>query len=169
MPVSPESFCPETEPIVSGTSEAANHPSAAINAESSTVPQVRIQSSYAQLVDPNEGTKLSFVPPQLINGIKCNRLEKSEVESETIYWQNVVLCTVLGANPPFELPGLDIKYWGMESLSKIDSLLGIPIKTDRFAKDKLVLRYARLLVEMPIEGPFPEHIEFFNDDGVLIH
>jgi len=54
-------------------------------------------------VDPNEGTKLSFVPPQLINGIKCNRLKKSEVESKTIYWQNVVLCTVLGANPPFEV------------------------------------------------------------------
>ena len=31
-----------------------------------------------------------------------------------------------------------------------------------------MLRYARLLVEMPIEGPFPEHIELFNDDGVLI-
>ena len=56
----------------------------------------------------------------------------------------------------------------MKSLSKIGSLLDIPIKNDRFTKDKLVLRYARLLVEMPIEGLLPEHIEFFNDDGVLI-
>ncbi|KAJ8426028.1 hypothetical protein Cgig2_015850 [Carnegiea gigantea] len=38
-----------------------------------------------------------------------------------------------------QLPPPDIKYWGMESLSKIGSLLVIPIKTDRFTKDKLVL------------------------------
>ena len=102
-PVSLKSFFPETEPNVSGTSEAVNHPSAAIIAESSAVPQVQIQSSYAQVVYPNEGIMLSFVAPQLINGIKCNRLEKSKVESETIKWQNDVLCTVLGANSPLRL------------------------------------------------------------------
>ena len=31
-----------------------------------------------------------------------------------------------------------------------------------------MIRYARLLVEMPIDGPFPNHIEFFNEDEVLI-
>jgi len=120
MPVSPESFSPKTEPIVSGTSEAVNHPLAAIYAESGTVPQVQIQSSYAQLVYPNKGTKLSFVPPQLINGIKCNHLEKSEVESEAIYWQNAVLCTVLGVNPPFEvMKGFLQWIWASYDIDKI--------------------------------------------------
>ncbi|KAJ8444596.1 hypothetical protein Cgig2_013875 [Carnegiea gigantea] len=51
-----------------------------------------------------------------------------------------------------------------ESLSKIGSILGIPIKTDKFTKDRQVIHYARLLVEMPIDGPFLNHIEFFNED-----
>jgi len=66
------------------------------------------------------------------------------------------------------LPSLDIKYWGVECLSKLGSLLGIPIKTDKITKDKQAIHYARLLVEMPIEGPFPEHVDFFNEEGVLI-
>jgi len=55
----------------------------------------------------------------------------------------------------------------MERLSKIGSILGIPLKADKFTKDKQVIRYAILLVEMQIDGPFPEHIEFFNEEGVL--
>ena len=42
-----------------------------------------------------------------------------------------------------QLPDLDIKYWGMESLSKIGSLIGIPIKIDQYTRDKTMLRYAR--------------------------
>ena len=200
--------------------------------------------SFAQLVDPNEGTELNFIPTQVINGTKCTQLEKSDVNDEIQYWQSAVLYTVLGANPPFEvmkgyfnriwaayaidrilyvrkgvflvrfanlqdkiavekrgfyffdskpmlvkgwnphmdlqsetirslplwvqLPALDIKYWGTQSLSKIGSLLGNPIKTDKHTRDKQVIRYARLLIEMPIEGPFPEYIEFFNEDSILV-
>ena len=65
-------------------------------------------------------------------------------------------------------PELDIKYWGLQSLSKIGSMLGIPLKTDRFTKDKMMLRYARLLIEMPLDGQFPEFLEFANEKGVLI-
>jgi len=67
-----------------------------------------------------------------------------------------------------QLHALDIKNWGTDSLSKIGSILGIPLKTDKFTKDRQVIRYARLLVEMQIDGPFPEYIEFFNEDGILI-
>ena len=31
-----------------------------------------------------------------------------------------------------------------------------------------MLKYARLLVEMPLEGKFPYYIEFANEKGVLI-
>ena len=67
-----------------------------------------------------------------------------------------------------KLPALNIKYLGVKSLSKISCNLSIPIKIDKYMKDKQVLRYARLLVEMPINGPFPEYIEFFNDEDILI-
>jgi len=63
---------------------------------------------------------------------------------------------------------LDIKYWGLQSLSKLGSMLGIPIKTDKFTKEKTALQYARLLVEMKITGPFPLHIDFINDKDEVI-
>ena len=67
-----------------------------------------------------------------------------------------------------QLPELDIKYWGGQSLSKLGSILGIPLKTDKYTKEKMMLRYARLLVEMPIDGNFPDYIEFANEKDVLI-
>ena len=215
------------------------------NAQLSTHQTPQYQHSYAQLLDPNEGTELKFIPSSNINGVYCTKIEKSDVVDEVAYWQTAVLCTVMGANPPLEiikgflnriwanfaidrilyvrkgvflvrfshlqdkiqvekrgfyffdskpmlvkgwnpnmdlqtetirslplwiqLPSLDIKYWGVECLSKLGSLLGTPIKTDKITKDKQAIRYARLLVEMPIEGPFPEHIDFFNEEGVLTH
>ncbi|KAJ8433485.1 hypothetical protein Cgig2_004423 [Carnegiea gigantea] len=66
-----------------------------------------------------------------------------------------------------QLPDLDVKYWKLKSLSKIGSILGIPIKTDRYTKVTSVIKYAGLLIEMSLEGPFPEYIEFFNDNEVL--
>ncbi|KAJ8443060.1 LOW QUALITY PROTEIN: hypothetical protein Cgig2_004265 [Carnegiea gigantea] len=204
---------------------------------------VLIFSSYASMVDPEEGTELKFVPTQIINGVKCAKLDKDDVAAETEYWQNTVLCSVLGAKPLFEIihgfikhicatlgidkiiqvrkgvflvrfgnlqdkqlvkkhgvyyfdakpflvkgwnpetdmhietikfiplwvqfPNLNLKYWGAESLSKIGSILGIPIKTDRYAKEKSVIQYAGLLIDIPLEGPFPDFIEFFNDNDVL--
>jgi len=67
-----------------------------------------------------------------------------------------------------QLPNLDIKYWGTRSLSEIGSILGIPLKTDKFTKERSYLHYARLLIDMPISGPFPAYVEFFNDAEVLI-
>ncbi|KAJ8419396.1 LOW QUALITY PROTEIN: hypothetical protein Cgig2_011886 [Carnegiea gigantea] len=67
-----------------------------------------------------------------------------------------------------QLRGLDVKYWGMESLSKIGSLLSIPIETDRYTMEKSMLRYARMLIDISLDDELPEHIEFANDKDVLI-
>ncbi|KAJ8430484.1 hypothetical protein Cgig2_021730 [Carnegiea gigantea] len=56
----------------------------------------------------------------------------------------------------------------MHSLSKIGSTLGIPLKADKYTKDKSMLRYARLLVEMQLEGQFSEYIKFANEKNVPI-
>ena len=200
--------------------------------------------SYASMVDPNEGTMLEFISATDMNGTKCAKLVEENVEGEIDYWQNAVICCVLGANPLYEvidglvrrnwtglaidkvlliekglylvrfldkgdavrvaqkgvyhfdqkpfivkawtlemeinvdsitslpiwiqLPELDIKYWGMQSLSKLGSVIGIPLKTDRYTKDKSMLKYARLLVEMPLEGHFPDYIDFANEKNVII-
>ena len=67
-----------------------------------------------------------------------------------------------------QLPELDIKYWGMQSLIRVGSMLGFPMKTDKYTKEKSMLRYSGLLVEMPLEGQFPDYIEFPNEKGVPI-
>lgn len=67
-----------------------------------------------------------------------------------------------------QFPELELKYWGLESLSKIGSLLGHPLKSDKFTLEKTMLRYARLLVEFPMEGPFPDSIDFFNEEGIMV-
>ena len=59
--------------------------------------------SYASKVDPNDGTTLEFVPMFEINGTKCTKLVPEDIEGEIVYWQNTVMCCVLGANPPFEV------------------------------------------------------------------
>ena len=47
-------------------------------------------------------------------------------------------------------------------------MLGIPLKTDRYTKEKVMLKYARLLMKMPLEGSFPDYIEFANEKNVVI-
>ncbi|KAJ8431113.1 LOW QUALITY PROTEIN: hypothetical protein Cgig2_015681 [Carnegiea gigantea] len=69
---------------------------------------------------------------------------------------------------PIWLPDLDIKHWGTESLSKIGSMLGIPLKTNQFTLEKMMLNYASLLIKMELEGPFPVYIDFINDNDVLV-
>ena len=67
-----------------------------------------------------------------------------------------------------QLPELDIKYSGLASLSKIGSLIGQPLKTDKYTAEKSRLNCARLLIDVPLEGSFPEYVEFFNEKGLLV-
>ncbi|KAJ8426124.1 hypothetical protein Cgig2_005769 [Carnegiea gigantea] len=64
--------------------------------------------------------------------------------------------------------GLELKYWGLESLSKLGSILGVPLKTDQHNKEKTYLQYARVLMDINLAREFPNYIEFLNDQDVLI-
>lgn len=249
---SPEIICspsPSTtggEVIIQSINEEEVNPPQIINEPvTETGPNsARVSPSFASLVDPNEGTALQFLPASNVQGVMCAQLNPEDIAGEVAYWQNAVLCCVLGANPPFEvvkgyvhriwnhlaidkvllirkglylirfheqsdallvaqkgvfyfdhkpfivkawtpemeiktdaitslpiwvqLPDLDIKYWGMQSLSKIGSVLGLPLKTDKYTKEKTMLKYARIMIEMQLDGEFPEYIEFINERGVLI-
>ena len=98
--------------------------------------------------------------------------DKTVVENRGVYFFDRKPFIVKCWNPEMELqaesskalplwvrfPDLDIKHLGLESLSKLGSMLGIPLKTDQYTKEKSRLSYARLMIEVPIEGPFPEYI-----------
>ena len=47
-------------------------------------------------------------------------------------------------------------------------MLGIPIRTDKYTKDKSFLKYARLLIEIQLEDNFSEYIEFVNEHNVVV-
>ena len=57
---------------------------------------------------------------------------------------------------------------GLESLSKVCSSLGIPIKTNKYPKKKTMLKYARLLIQIQIIDDFLEFIEFINEHNVVV-
>ena len=67
-----------------------------------------------------------------------------------------------------QLQEIDIKHWGIESLSEIGSLVGIPTKTDEQTREKSMLSYARLLVEMDLKGAFPDTVDFTKEKGLMI-
>ena len=48
------------------------------------------------------------------------------------------------------------------------SMLRMPIKTDRVTKEKTTLQYPWMLIEMKINEPFPDHIDFINDWAVFV-
>ncbi|KAJ8430087.1 hypothetical protein Cgig2_006539 [Carnegiea gigantea] len=220
----------EESPQIDGTVQSRIQEKDPIEANSPPQGPIR---SYAAMADPDEGTSLSFVQSQWINGVKCARIESVDVISEIEYWKSSVLCSVLGANPPLEVmegfirriwksfaidkiclvkkwvyvvwfqhiheqtavlqrgvyyfdnkPFLvkpwneemdlhteslvSLPIWGLESLSKLGSMLGVPIKTDKYTKDKTFLNFARIIIEMNLEDNFPEYIDFVNEHNVVI-
>ena len=66
-------------------------------------PQILRQSTYASLIDPEQGTDLHFVITENVNGLKCAKLDQDDIQNEIEFWQNAVLCSVLGANASFEV------------------------------------------------------------------
>ncbi|KAJ8420572.1 hypothetical protein Cgig2_025919 [Carnegiea gigantea] len=73
--------------------------------------QAQIVSSYASLVDPEEGTELKFVSTEIIDGKQIAKIERED---------NAVLCYVLGANPPYEImQGFIKRIWRAFEIDKI--------------------------------------------------
>ncbi|KAJ8423094.1 hypothetical protein Cgig2_023476 [Carnegiea gigantea] len=64
--------------------------------------------------------------------------------------------------------GLDIKYWGVDSLGKIGSIIGIPIKMDKYTIEKTMLRFSRVMIDIPLGNDFLDYVEFANDHNVIV-
>lgn len=64
-------------------------------------------------------------------------------------------------------PKLDPKYWGLTSLSKLASLLRIPIMADKNTMQKNMVNYATVIVEMPILKKIPSYIIVDDEKGII--
>ncbi|KAM3301089.1 hypothetical protein P3S67_015589 [Capsicum chacoense] len=56
------------------------------------------------------------------------------------------------------LPNLPIKYWAIENRSRIASYLGKSVCTDGLTTGEDRISYARMLIEMDVTQPLPEHL-----------
>ncbi|KAJ8423638.1 hypothetical protein Cgig2_032926 [Carnegiea gigantea] len=138
------------------------------------------QSTYAAMVDPDHGCTLRFFSTTQINGTKIAKLEPEDVNPEIEYWKTSVLCapwnpeldvhteTIVSLPIWVKFPRLELKYWGLDCLSKLGSVLGVPMKIDQRTKDKTYLQYPHLLIDIHLNKEFPDYIEFLNDQGVFI-
>ncbi|KAJ8419451.1 hypothetical protein Cgig2_023657 [Carnegiea gigantea] len=131
--------------------------------EEPTNTQVKPYSSYASLVNPNEGTELQFVPAEIINGMKVAKIDKVRKGVFLVHFGNIQDKQALEKRGIYYFDAkpflLDTKFWGNDSFSKIRSTLGSPLKT---------YKYARLLINISLDGLFPDYIEFFNENQVSI-
>ncbi|KAJ8419732.1 hypothetical protein Cgig2_013407 [Carnegiea gigantea] len=187
----------------------------------------RTPSTYADMVNRGEGLSLMFVEAFIVNGTRCAKIEHQDVAAEIEFWNQAMICSVLGPNPllgfinsfvrriwnqheidkvvaackgvyldkeavlskgiyyfdhkPFivkawnenlevdtnAISSLPIWYWGVETLSKLGSILGIPLKTDKPTMEKNYLNYAGLLINISLDGPFPEYVDYITDKGIV--
>lgn len=54
------------------------------------------------------------------------------------------------------LPNLPLHFWGLDSLSRIGSLLGTPLCADECTSNQLRVSFARLMVEVDVTKPLPK-------------
>ena len=64
-----------------------------------------------------------------------------------------------------------VQCWGQTPLEvmQVDlSRIWANCDVERYTQEESMIKYARLMIEMSLEGPFPECIEFFNDNEVVV-
>ncbi|KAH0745897.1 hypothetical protein KY285_007554 [Solanum tuberosum] len=66
------------------------------------------------------------------------------------------------------LVGLDIKYWGENTLTKIAGLVGNPLKAGTTTTNKVRLTYAKVLMVMPLNKEYPTGEMFENEVGKIV-
>uniref|UniRef100_A0A0V0H2Y5 Putative ovule protein n=1 Tax=Solanum chacoense TaxID=4108 RepID=A0A0V0H2Y5_SOLCH len=66
------------------------------------------------------------------------------------------------------LPNLPLNCWGMDSLSRFGSALGVPLYADECTTNIERISYARLLVEMDVTRKLPEKLKVLDLNGKLL-
>ncbi|XP_020243133.1 uncharacterized protein LOC109821354 [Asparagus officinalis] len=64
-----------------------------------------------------------------------------------------------------QLPGLRLNLWNANAISKIVSVVGRPITTDKLTANKQMLAYARVLVEVTFPSSLPDQISIQGPNG----
>ncbi|XP_062085939.1 uncharacterized protein LOC133792048 [Humulus lupulus] len=63
------------------------------------------------------------------------------------------------------LPDLGLQYWGVKGLSALFSTIGKTIMIDKITKERSMIKFARVLVDMEIAENLPQYINYLNERG----
>ncbi|XP_062080493.1 uncharacterized protein LOC133785258 [Humulus lupulus] len=66
------------------------------------------------------------------------------------------------------LPDLGLQYWGTNYLSALVSTIGKPIMIDKITKDRSIIKFPRILVDMEISDSLPKFISYINERGQVM-
>ncbi|XP_062103990.1 uncharacterized protein LOC133815128 [Humulus lupulus] len=66
------------------------------------------------------------------------------------------------------LPDLGLQYWGTKSLSALVSTIGKPMMIDKVTKERSMVKFASVLVDVEISDHIPQFISFLNERGQLM-
>ncbi|KAL2893703.1 5'-3' exoribonuclease 2 [Bienertia sinuspersici] len=116
---------------------------------------------------------LLFILPQWIIGTRCLTLRDLFFDHKPLVmkaWSENVDYTKdeVKVVPVWVQLKLDFKYWGLGVLEKIVRPLGTLVKVDAATSNRYKLNFARVLVEMGIEGDCPDSIQFINERDILV-
>ncbi|XP_021715736.1 uncharacterized protein LOC110683652 [Chenopodium quinoa] len=67
-----------------------------------------------------------------------------------------------------KLPNLPLNCWGVDTLSRLGSVLGVPLCADECTSKQLRVSFARFLIEVDVTKTLPKNIWFESPDGALI-
>lgn len=65
-------------------------------------------------------------------------------------------------------PELNFRYWSKDSLSKLGSLIGRPLATNKGTQNKNHAKFAKLRIAIDLNQPFPDEATFINEFGILV-
>ncbi|XP_074288392.1 uncharacterized protein LOC141613555 [Silene latifolia] len=144
-------------------------------------PPSNVISGFVKRVRQTQGLdKVSFMP----NGIFLARFKTKAQQQEVLsnghflFDNKPVIVkewtpeTVLIKHDVKKVPiwmkifGLDVKYWGLESLKKLCGSVGTFIKCYNSTTHKDFLGFARIMIEVDIGQHFPTAISFIDEHGV---
>ncbi|XP_062114048.1 uncharacterized protein LOC133825068 [Humulus lupulus] len=66
------------------------------------------------------------------------------------------------------LPGLGFQYWGVKCSIALVSTIGKPMLVDKVTKERSMVKFARVLVDVEILDDVPKTINFLNGRGQLM-
>ncbi|XP_019248865.1 PREDICTED: uncharacterized protein LOC109228140 [Nicotiana attenuata] len=121
------------------------------------------------------GKTLNYIPPAIREGTFIVQIEVEDTREQEIYWSTALIGMDFKFDPGcmsviplwIKFLGLPLGFWSIEVLSKLASVVGKPLYTDRITAKMEKVSYARVLVEADVSHPFPDSFEMQTPRGII--